>query len=181
MSEPASLYARLTFDDGAYPAFLASTPTPPAAYDDWQAWLERQLPDAGRLPPGLVGAAPLAPSVRALFDAWQGDPWLGAPPIAVDAAGRCQIVLLQATENYHELIQLLAPLRGAAAWTRPDADDFILVADFLWDAQASSMAGLCLGEGRSRFVDTIPDAWRQAATTSWDAALAHLQSAYDVD
>ena len=180
MSEPASLYARLTFDEGAYAAFLSSTPTPPTAYDDWQAWLDRQLPGTGPLPSDVVGAAPLAPSIGALFEAWQGNPWLGAPPITVDATGRCEVALLHATENYYDLIQLVAPLRGAATWTRPDADDFILVTDFLWDEQAPPMAGLRLGHGGSSFVAAIPDVWRREATAAWDAALAHMQAAHSV-
>ena len=39
MSEPDSLYARLSFDPGRYRGFLDSVPAQPATFADWHAWL----------------------------------------------------------------------------------------------------------------------------------------------
>ena len=52
MSEPASLYAHLTLSPAAHAALLAGTPTPPAAYDDWQPWLAGQQMTGAPLPAG---------------------------------------------------------------------------------------------------------------------------------
>ena len=176
MSEPASLYARLTFGADDYPAYLASTPAAPAAFDDWVAWLTHHSMAGGAaaIAGALQNPSPLATTVGAVFDQWRSARWMGADITTQAATGCCRVVLLEATENYGELANLLAPLRGAAAWTQPDADDFILVTDFLWDAEAPPMACLALHAGASRFVDAVPPAWRDEAFAAFEQRLGAL-------
>lgn len=176
MSEPASLYARLTLDRDAYAAFLRSRPTSTGAYDDWQAWLDCQQMASPPLDAGVLDSAPLAGSVAEVFDAWHSDAAFGAPPIVLHADGRCRVTLMLATENYAELVHMLAPLRGAAAWTHPDADDFILVTDFLWSDDAPPMACMRLSGGTSAFLHAVPDPWRAEAMTAFESAMAYLES-----
>lgn len=103
------------------------------------------------------------------------------PPISIDDDGCCRIVMLQATENYLEPVRLLSPLRAAAAWTRADAGDFILVTNHLYDPGASPMACLAIGGGERRFVDVVPDAWRDEATAAFDATLSYMEQLHRDD
>ncbi|MEH6422076.1 hypothetical protein [Pseudomonas sp. CGJS7] len=170
MSEPASLYARFTLSHERYEAFMNSAPARPAAFADWQAWLDRRsmAGDAQAAPEMLT--EPGAATVADVIKAWREDPWTGTPPVEYDELRRTlRIAMLQASENYHEMLHLLTPLRGAAAFSDPGADDFIVILDFLWGDNEVA-AYLALGDGRSAFVEQCPPAHR-------DEALGHLRDA----
>lgn len=176
MSEPASLYARFTLSHEQYEAFMNSTPARPASFDDWQAWFDRRSM-AGD---GRVGADMLADldaaTVADVIKAWREDPWTGTPPIEYDELRRTlRIAMLQASENYIEMLRLLTPLRGAAAFNDATADDFVLIFDYLWgDSEIS--AYLLLDQGRSRFAEPCPAQHMQEARGYLEEALNYMQS-----
>ena len=120
MSEPASLYARFTLSHEQYEAFMNSAPARPAAFGDWQSWFDRRaiagegLADEARLLADRGGA-----TVADVIKAWREDAWTGTPPVEYDELRRTlRIAMLQASENYVEMLHLLTPLRGAAATQR---------------------------------------------------------------
>lgn len=177
MSEPVSLHARLSFEPQNFQAFLDSAPTPRHAYDDWQAWLSQRGVHGGPIPREMLQGTGVA-RVGDLLQAWQADTASGMPPFALDANGRCTLTLMQTTDNYFELVQFLAPLRGAAFWTRPEADDFILATGFLF-GDSEPMACIALRDGRSQFLDAVPAPWQREAEDSFEGALALLTAASD--
>jgi hypothetical protein len=175
MSEPYSLYARLTFAPGAFDAFLAAAPAQPSAFDDWQTWFDQhRLAGDGRVPPGLLADIDVG-RVADILEAWQRDPALGMPPIDYDAAtGICRIAMLSASENVEALLRMLTPLRGAAAWHRAEADDFIVVLDFLWGGEQLG-AYVALRDGRSHLGTTVPPAHHAEAIDFLEHTLAAFE------
>lgn len=175
MSEPASLYARFTLSHEQYESFMNSAPARPTSFGDWQSWFDRHaMAGAGRVEPGMLADLDAA-TVADVIKAWREDPWTGTPPVEYDELRRTlRIAMLQASENYHEMLHLLTPLRGAAAFCDPNADDFIVIFDFLWgDGEVD--ACLSLGNGGSRFEDELPQAHREEAVSHLQSALAYLQ------
>lgn len=176
MSEPSSLYARLTFDPDAFESFLRSAPARPAAFGDWQAWFDRHAMAGGNRVPESILADLDAERVSQVLDGWRQDARAGMPPVDYDAAtGVCRIAMLQASENFHEMLRLLAPLRGASAWNRPDADDFIVILDFLWGGGETVSAYVSLRDGESRMPDDVPDAHRDEAIRCLEGVLAGFE------
>lgn len=175
MSEPYSLYARLSFAPGAFEAFLASAPVQPSTFGDWQAWFDQhRLVGDGRVPAGLLADIDVG-RVADIFDAWQRDPALGMRPIDYDAAtGVCRIAMLSASENVEALLRMLTPLRGAAAWHRAEADDFIVVLDFLWGGEQLG-AYVALRDGRSHLGTTVPPAHHAEAIDFLEHTLAAFE------
>ncbi|QQP96703.1 hypothetical protein [Lysobacter enzymogenes] len=172
MSEPASLYARFTLSHEQYQAFMSSAPARPAGFDDWQPWFDRQQMSGGnRVPPEILADLDAA-SVAEVVKAWREDAWTGTPPVEYDEIRRTlRIAMLQASENYHEMLRLLTPLRGAARFNDPDADDFVVILDFLWGEEEIN-ACLRFGDGASRFEESC-------APEHLDEARAYLQEAWD--
>ncbi|MGO1073648.1 hypothetical protein [Lysobacter sp. CA199] len=175
MSEPASLYARFTLSHEQYEAFMNSAPARPASFDDWQSWFDRQsMAGDARVVPQMLTELNAA-TVADVIKAWREDPWTGTPPVEYDELRRTlRIAMLQASENYHEMLHLLTPLRGAAAFSDPGADDFIVILDFLWGDNEVA-AYLTLGDGGSRFADECPQVHRDEALSHLRDALSYMQ------
>ena len=176
MSEPASLYARLTFDADGFQRFIDAPPAQPFHFSDWQGWFDRHHMTGGNGVPTPLHDLE-ATRVGAILDGWQQDPRSGTGPITWNPTdGTCRITMPQASENFHEMLYLLTPLRGAAASTRPGCDDFIVLFDVLWgDGDVS--AYLTIDDAGSRFQDTLPAAHRDEATHHLEQILARLQQA----
>ncbi len=176
MSEPASLYARFTLDHERYEAFMNSAPAQPAHFDDWQLWFDRRAMCGGSQVPPEILADFEAASVAEVIKAWREDAWTGTPPVEYDETRRTlRIAMLQASENYHEMLRLLAPLRGAARFNQPGADDFVVILDFLWDEQ-EVQAYLRLGDGASRFDEDCAPQHLEEARAYLREALDYLES-----
>ncbi|MGH8081407.1 MAG: hypothetical protein ACREP7_12610 [Lysobacter sp.] len=176
MSEPASLYARFTLSHEQYEAFMNSAPARPASFDDWQSWFDaHSLAGDGRVPGAILGDLDAA-RVADVIKAWREDEWTGTPPVEYDEIKQTlRIAMLQASENFHEMLRILTPLRGASAYNDPAADDFIVIFDFLWgDGEIS--AYLALHNGASGFAGECPPAHLQEASGYLQEALAYMQS-----
>ncbi|QWP75810.1 hypothetical protein J5226_19695 [Lysobacter sp. K5869] len=176
MSEPASLYARFTLSHEQYEAFMNSAPARPSAFADWQSWFDRREMSGGnRVPPEILADLD-AVSVADVIKAWRADAWTGTPPIEYDEIRRTlRIAMLQASENYHEMLRLLAPLRGAARFNEPGADDFVVILDFLW-GDGDINAYLRFGDGASRFDEACAPEHLDEARGYLREALDYLQS-----
>lgn len=176
MSEPASLYARFTLSHEQYEAFMNSTPARPASFDDWQAWFDtRPMAGDGKVTPEMLIELN-APSVADVIKVWRKDTWTGTPPIEYDELrGTLRIAMLQASENYIEMLGLLAPLRGAAAFNDHAADDFVLIFDFIWGGGEID-AYVLLADGASRFGDECTSGHLREAQDYLQEAMEYLQS-----
>lgn len=174
MSEPSTLYARFTVTPEEHAAFLSAAPVSPTAFADWQDWFDtRRMYGDGRVKPeDLVGDG--SPTVGAALQGWADGEWNAMRSDYDEATGRLRIVILQLTENYGEMIAVLAPLRGAARHNDPGADDFVLVYPYLWEPAPHFNAYLTFGGGASRFVETPPAAHKAEADAYISALLEQL-------
>ncbi|WP_235777280.1 hypothetical protein [Pseudomonas piscis] len=167
-NEPSSVYLRCNMTPEDYAKAMAATPRPALAYGDWQQWFNSKQ----MYGPGLVDAESLrdsgARSLQETVEIWMGP---GAYSRYDPKAGRWQLALLEFTDNYGEMIQLLAPLRGVAAFCLPDSDSFLFIYSYIWGD--GDNAYLALDQGRSRFATGPTPAQRAEA----DAALEGLMEA----
>lgn len=177
MSEPASLYARFTLSHEQYEAFMSSVPARPSGFADWQSWFDRrQMSGGSHVPPEILSDLEAA-SVAEVIKAWREDAWTGMPPVEYDELRRTlRIAMLQASENYHEMLRLLTPLRGAARFNDPGADDFVVILDFLWEEEQQIEAYLRFGDGASRFEEDCAAEHLEEARGYLGEALSYLQS-----
>lgn len=132
------------------------------AYSDWQQWFDG-VDMSGS---GKVDAESLrdsgAQSLEELVQAW------GGLSRYDQATGSWQYVLPQFSENYGEMIKLLAPLRSVAPYCDANSDSFLLVYSYIWGN--GDNAYLTLDKQRSRFAAAPTPAQRKEA----DAALETL-------
>lgn len=164
-SEPSSVYLRCTMTPQQYAKAMAAPPGSARAYNDWQTWFDGQ----GMYGPGKVQPEWLldsdAQSLGDLLQAWDG---AGGLSHYDPATGRWQFALLEFTENYGEMIQLLAPLRSVAPYCKADSDSFLFIYSYIWDD--GDNAYLTLNQKQSRFAEKPTPAQREEA----DAALKLL-------
>lgn len=159
-SEPSSLYMRCNMSAAQYATAMAAPPGAPSAYDDWQTWFDGR----GMYGPGKVAKEWLrdsdAISLGGLLEGWKG--W-GALSHYDEDTGRWQFALLQFTDNYGEMIQLLAPLRSVASYCKADGDSFLLVYPYIWGG--GDNAYMTLTHQRSQFAKAPTKAQREEADT----------------
>ncbi|WP_339070553.1 hypothetical protein WIN67_01750 [Pseudomonas idahonensis] len=167
-SEPSSVYLRCSMTPEQYAKAMAAAPRPAIFYNDWQKWFDSKdmygsaRVDAGWLPDS--GAR----SLQEVVQMWVGE---GATSHYDPQTGRWQFALLQFTENYGEMIQLLAPLRSVAPYCQPGSDSFLLIYSYIWGD--GDNAYLTLNKQRSQFAVKPTQAQRAEA----DAALKVLMDA----
>jgi len=168
-SEPASVYMRCTMSAEQYAKAMAAPPGSATAYGDWQKWFD----GVEMYGPGKVDAESLrdsgAQSLEELVRSWTG---MGGLSGYDQKTGRWQFVLPQFTENYGEMIQLLAPLRSVAPYCESSSDSFLLVYSYVWGN--GDNAYLTLSQQHSAFAASPTPAQREEA----DAALRSLMDSY---
>lgn len=145
-SEPASVYLRCTMSPEQYAAAMAAPLGQARDFDDWQNWFDgADLYGSGKVDADSLRDADTA-NLEQLTGAWVGRHDLSSYD---KKTGRWQFALLQFTENYGEMIQLLAPLRAVAPYCAPDSDSFLLIWGPVWGNGVN--AYLPLNHKRSRF------------------------------
>lgn len=176
MSEPSSLYARFSMSHEQYEAFMTSTPASPRFFVDWQNWFDHQgVPEPVLAEGGVLSDLPES-TVADCIKAWREDEWTGTPPIEYDEMSRTlRIAMLRTSENYHEMLRILTPLRGACAFNVEDADDFVLIFDYLWGDDTVN-AYVRFRDGRSRFEHELDEEHRAEAEAYLDDAVNYIQS-----
>ena len=167
-SEPSSVYLRCSMTPEHYAQAMAAPPRPAIAYNDWQKWFDsKDMYGSAR-----VDAESLEDSgAKSLQEVAQMRAGVGGTSHYDPQTGRWQFALLQFTENYGEMIQLLAPLRSVAPYCQPGSDSFLLIYSYIWGD--GDNAYLTLNKQRSRFAVKPTKAQRAEA----DAALKVLMDA----
>ncbi|MGE8412054.1 MAG: hypothetical protein ACN6QY_06775 [Pseudomonas sp.] len=164
-SEPSSVYLRCTMTPEQYVNAMAAAPRPAISYSDWQKWFDSQ---------DMYGSARVdaewlkdsgARSLQEVVQIWAGP---GSASHYDPRTGRWQFALLEFTDNYGEMIQLLAPLRSVAPYCQPGSDSFLLIYSYIW--KGGDNAYLTLNKQRSQFAGKPTKAQRAEA----DAALEML-------
>ncbi len=158
MSEPSSLYLRVSLTESALEAFRQSGPKPPSAYNDWLAWLASKqfygAIDAARIaeityPAGTTCGSYVAecvnhPDTLPTLDHY--DP----------ASQTWTLIIGMFSENYFDFIELLTVLRNITDFKDLPGEGAILLWSYFWGVETN--AYLVIGQGASRFEDQVPPA-----------------------
>ncbi|ROL81348.1 hypothetical protein BLX41_05760 [Pseudomonas protegens] len=167
-SEPSSVYLRCSMTPEQYAKAMAAPPRPALSYNDWQKWFDsKDMYGSARVDAQSLEDSG-AKSLQEVAQMWAG---AGGTSHYDPQTGRWQFALLQFTENYGEMIQLLAPLRSVAPYCQPGSDSFLLIYSYIWGD--GDNAYLTLNKQRSRFAVKPTKAQRAEA----DAALKVLMDA----
>ena len=94
-----------------------------------------------------------------------------------DRAGVWTFAVLEFTDNYGEMLQLLAPLRQVAHYADVDSDSFLLIYSYIWGNGID--ACLSLGQGRSEFIDGPSEAQRAEAAAVLEQLWDSVAAAYE--
>ncbi|KIU46526.1 MULTISPECIES: hypothetical protein [Pseudomonas] len=175
--EASSLYFRCNITPAQYQAAVTSPAAGAGEFDDWQQWL-----DAAEVH-GVRDLDQKAPeNAVALGDLLQGwvDCMYGSLMQYDEASQVWQFALVEFTNNYGEMIQLLAPLRQMAKYAKPESDSFLLVYSYIWGD--GDNAFLTLGQQRSQFASgPSPEQRAEADGVLEGLAQALQQQEYDYD
>lgn len=167
-SEPSSVYLRCSMTPEQYAQAMAAPPRPAISYSDWQKWFDsKDMYGSARVDAEWLQDSG-ARSLQEVVQMWTGT---GGSSQYDPQTGRWQFALLEFTDNYDEMIQLLAPLRSVAPYCQPGSDSFLLIYSYIWGD--GDNAYLTLNKQRSQFAVKPTQAQRVEA----DAALKVLMDA----
>jgi hypothetical protein len=155
MSEPSSLYLRVTLTQKNLDALMASRVALPKEYDDWLSWLTTKKIH-GAITAGEIEQCNAADTrtFGAYINALEREMWAGARAQYDAATQRWTLGVLQLSENYFEYIEALAILRAVARYRDLPGDDFILIYPYLWGDPPNAYVELA--QGTSKFIAEIP-------------------------
>lgn len=126
MSEPCSLFAKVHISQMQLDNFFAAPPWQPAITQDWRDWWDtRQMYSKSALT-----EIPCYANNR--VDAWLEDPFHMAFSNYDPAQELWHFGIIQFTENYIEMLPMLALLHHLAAYKKPDDDDFALIFNYFY-------------------------------------------------
>lgn len=167
-SEPSSVYLRCSMTPEQYAQAMAAPLRPAISYSDWQKWFDsKDMYGSARVDAEWLQDSG-ARSLQEVVQMWTGT---GGSSQYDPQTGRWQFALLEFTDNYGEMIQLLAPLRSVAPYCQPGSDSFLLIYSYIWGD--GDNAYLTLNKQRSQFAVKPTQAQRVEA----DAALKVLMDA----
>ena len=167
-SAPSSVYLRCSMTPEQYAQAMAAPPRPAISYSDWQKWFDsKDMYGSARVDAEWLQDSG-ARSLQEVVQMWTGT---GGSSQYDPQTGRWQFALLEFTDNYGEMIQLLAPLRSVAPYCQPGSDSFLLIYSYIWGD--GDNAYLTLNKQHSRFAVKPTKAQRAEA----DAALKVLMDA----
>ncbi|AXK55127.1 hypothetical protein [Pseudomonas protegens] len=167
-SEPSSVYLRCNMTPEQYAQAMAAPPRPAISYSDWQKWFDsKDMYGSARVDAEWLQDSS-ARSLQEVVQMWAGT---GGSSQYDPQTGRWQFALLEFTDNYGEMIQLLAPLRSVAPYCQSGSDSFLLIYSYIWGD--GDNAYLTFNKQRSQFAGKPTKAQRAEA----DAALKVLMDA----
>lgn len=174
--EASSLYIRCNLNPAAYQAAMSAPVANPRQFDDWQCWYDSK--DA--YGPGELPAEDLDRTAScSLGDLIEG--WVefsaGNSSHYDEQAGVWTFAVLEFTDNYGEMLQLLAPLRQLAHYAEVDSDSFLVILPYIWGGDIN--ACLSLGQGRSVFIEGPSEAQRAEADAALEQQWGRAASAYE--
>jgi hypothetical protein len=171
MSEPSSLYLRVTLTQEKRDALMASRIALPKDYDDWMPWLATKKMYGSVTANDIkkLGASDTE-TFGAYINALTREMWTGARAQYDAATQRWTLVVLQLSENYLDFIDALAILRAVARYKDLAGDDFILVYPYIWGNAPDAYVELA--QGASKFIAEIP-------THAIEEANAGLKALYE--
>ena len=170
--EASSLYLRCTLTPTQYQAAMAAPAAGAGEFDDWQQWLDsKEVYGSGVFSKADLEGGDGAP-LGALLEAWS-DSMHGGLFHYDEARGIFQFALMEFTDNYGEMLQLLAPLRKMAQYAQADADSFLLIYPYIWGGDIDAF--MTLDQQRSTFAAVPSEQQRAEADAVFQGMLDNFQ------
>lgn len=185
MSEPSSLYIRVTLSEAAMSSFRQSPLALPGEYHDWLAWLGTQsfygeITDAG------VKELDQNPCIRPKDMATAGEfldffaEDTAGTRITHDAdTGLWTLRMLEFSENYYDFIETLAILRALAKFKDLPGEDFVLIFPYLWGDEPTVY--LSIRQGSSELVSEPPEESIAEGKVAMKALMDEITASMDLD
>ena len=119
MSEPDSLYLRVSLSKQAHQRYLASPCADARDFSDWMDWLGKAKMYGGPFAPEKIaeigeGAPKHLTAER--IETWTGDLWSIAKSDYDEATETWRFGILQFSENYYEILEYLPVLRAVGTF-----------------------------------------------------------------
>jgi len=181
MSEPNSLYVKIEIKKERLQEFLDGKPKEVVLDDDWTAWWD--LHDMVSKPP-LTDIQPYRLDTnRTLIDEFLKDTRMGAAQHYDDAPGTWYLIILMFSENYLEILPMLAWLKDLAQYQEKHQRGTALIYDFLW-GDGSVMAQLDFSAQQANLtnatrISDIDAEILNEANSALDTMLNDLQKRYN--
>lgn len=139
MSEPNSLYVKIKISEEKLQQFFRDKPTPQTIDDDWLSWWDSREMYSKQ----ALASIPVyrVESNRHLFDELINDLNFACFEQYDPTSQNWTFVSVFFSENYTEILPMLAMLKGLARYQRPDDTGVAILYDFLW-GDSSVMAYL---------------------------------------
>lgn len=132
MSEPSSFFLKVSITQAQFDRFMQSAPTPPHLDANWQGWWDsREMYGKKALTETDIGCYDIGTN-QEIVNLWLG----GEEAYAFSSFDGIREVwefgIVMCTENYTELLPLLAFVLSIAPYKKHSPDDFAVVYPFFW-------------------------------------------------
>lgn len=132
MSEPSSLFARIHLSKENLASFLAAPPKAPVLNDNWiNWWNSRRMYSPSPLGENDVFAYQ-ATSNKQILDFWVEDPGSGTIYEYDESTQVLDLGILMFSENFSEMIPMLAFILSLEDYKDDNKDDFAIVYPYFW-------------------------------------------------
>ncbi len=154
MSEPCSLYAKITIRPEQFAAFLATPCAKPVANASWQAWWDsREMCGKADLKEELY---PIEAINQPLIEQWLCAEYAIAASVYDAEKEIWHFSVNEFSENYGSVVDAAIFLQGIAPFKEDNPEDFVVVYDFFYGGDVV-MASMSFKEGQIWFDPAISE------------------------
>ena len=131
MSELNSFFLRVSIDKAQLDEFLQAKPSTFVVTDNWRDWWDSREMYGDSSIDDEIGALPL-PSYEEFVKAWTTDEEAFAFSEFNADANTWDFGIILCSENYDDILPLIAFCANLAPHTRPSADNFAIIYPYFW-------------------------------------------------
>lgn len=185
MSEPSSLYMRVSLTEKNFENFKNSLPVLPNFYNDWLPWLSSKKYYGNITDDEIQKMTHQPDDVKSVGDYVSfltQDIYAGPSQSLYDAASNTWTLCIAGlSENYKEFISVLSILRGVEKYKDLPGEDFILIYPYFWleHPEKYTNAYVVIRNGESRIVNEIPAKAIDEANQALGKMIENFRSSYD--
>lgn len=150
MSEQHSLYIKVRITEEKLHEFFLSKPDPIELDQNWIEWWDtRKMYSKAPLDPATIY---IGETNRSIVDEYLSDPRTGAMEEFDPLSGEWTLCILYYSENYTEILPMLAMLDGLSNYLENGQDGVMIIYDFIWGGD-EVMAYMHLSSGKASLKD----------------------------
>lgn len=131
MSELSSLYIKVPISKEQLQKFKKSRPVAPALNSNWTNWWDSR--EMYNKQPLQVVQSYHAESYGQVIEEIIDERFTGAQETYDEQTKTWYFMVLQFSENYHEIIPMISMLKDLANYLEPNAKGLAILYDFMWD------------------------------------------------